>query len=115
MSGGGSRYVVIGAGPAGLTAARELARRGRDVEVLEQGHIVGGLARTESYKGFHFYMGGHRFFTKVGAVNELWRAPEFTLVFFAEETFVVLPAAGAPAEFHDLFAERVRAAGGKVR
>ena len=49
------------------------------------------------------------------AVHEVWRAPEFMLVFFAEETFVVLPAAGAPAEFHDLFAERVRAAGGKVR
>ncbi|HKZ05957.1 MAG TPA: NAD(P)/FAD-dependent oxidoreductase [Methylomirabilota bacterium] len=73
MSGGGPRYVVIGAGPAGLTAARELARRGRDVVVLEQGHIVGGLARTESYKGFHFDMGGHRFFTKVDEVQKIWR------------------------------------------
>ena len=74
MSGAGaSRYVVIGAGPAGLTAARELSRRGRDVVVLEQGHVVGGLARTESYKGFHFDMGGHRFFTKVDEVQKIWR------------------------------------------
>jgi len=48
------------------------------------------------------------------AVTELWRAPGFALMFFAKESFVVLPAAGAPTRFHDLLAERVRAAGGKV-
>jgi protoporphyrinogen oxidase len=68
----GARHVVIGAGPAGLTAARELARQGRPVVVLEQAGIVGGLARTESYKGFHFDMGGHRFFTKVDEVQKIW-------------------------------------------
>jgi len=72
--------VVIGAGPAGLTAARELARQGRPVVVLEQARIVGGLARTESYKGFHFDMGGHRFFTKVDEVQKIWQevlGPDF--------------------------------------
>ncbi|HTY77431.1 MAG TPA: NAD(P)/FAD-dependent oxidoreductase [Candidatus Bathyarchaeia archaeon] len=67
-----SRVVVIGAGPAGLTAARELARQGYSLVVLEQNGIVGGLARTETYRGFHFDMGGHRFFTKVDEVRKLW-------------------------------------------
>jgi protoporphyrinogen oxidase len=65
--------VVIGAGPAGLTAAYDLALRGFSPTVLEQGAIVGGLARTESYRGFHFDMGGHRFFTKSAPVEAIWR------------------------------------------
>jgi protoporphyrinogen oxidase len=74
------RVVVIGAGPAGLTAARELARQGLAPIVLEKDGIVGGLARTERYKGFHFDMGGHRFFTKVDEVQKIWQevlGPEF--------------------------------------
>ena len=67
------RVIVIGAGPAGLTAARELARLGLLPVVLERGSIVGGLARTETYRGFHFDMGGHRFFTKVEEVQKVWR------------------------------------------
>jgi len=67
------QVVVIGAGPAGLTAALELARRDIAPLVLEQGAAVGGLARTESYRGFHFDMGGHRFFTKVAEVEAFWR------------------------------------------
>jgi protoporphyrinogen oxidase len=69
----GSDVVVIGAGPAGLTAAYELVLRGRHPIVLEQGAIVGGLARTESYRGFHFDMGGHRFFTKAAPIEAIWR------------------------------------------
>jgi protoporphyrinogen oxidase len=65
--------VVAGAGPAGLTAAYLLARRGIDVRVYEKDQRVGGLAQTAEYKGFKFDIGGHRFFTKVGAVNTLWR------------------------------------------
>src|SRR5882757_5581117 len=65
--------VVIGAGPAGLTAAYELTRFNVRPTVVEQSHIVGGLARTESYQGFHFDMGGHRFFTKVVEIEALWR------------------------------------------
>lgn len=64
--------VVIGAGPAGLTAAWELARRNLPVTVLEKSNLPGGIARTEQYKGYHFDIGGHRFFTKVPEVNRLW-------------------------------------------
>jgi protoporphyrinogen oxidase len=65
--------VVIGAGPAGLTAAYELTRRGVPVVVYEQDRQVGGLARTVEHKGFRFDIGGHRFFTKVPIVERLWR------------------------------------------
>src|SRR5262245_64160374 len=64
--------VIIGAGPAGLAAARELTRFNVRPVVVEQSHTVGGLARTESYRGFHFDMGGHRFFTKVEEVSKFW-------------------------------------------
>jgi protoporphyrinogen oxidase len=66
------KHVVIGGGPAGLTAAYVLARRGRSPIVLEKDGQVGGIARTVEYKGFRFDIGGHRFFTKVGAVQKLW-------------------------------------------
>ncbi len=58
--------VVIGAGPAGLTAAYELAKRGvTDVTILEADDIVGGISRTVERDGWRFDIGGHRFFTKV--------------------------------------------------
>ena len=72
--------VIIGAGPAGLTAAHELATRGVPVVVLEQDVRVGGLARTEEDGGFRFDIGGHRFFTKVPIIEQLWRSvlgPDF--------------------------------------
>jgi protoporphyrinogen oxidase len=67
------QVVVIGAGPAGLTAAYELTKLDSNPIVIEKGDKVGGIARTEAYKGFYFDMGGHRFFTKVEAVNKTWR------------------------------------------
>jgi protoporphyrinogen oxidase len=65
--------VIIGAGPAGLTAAYELTKHGISPIVLEQSGGVGGIARTESYKGYFFDMGGHRFYTKSKPVQEFWR------------------------------------------
>ncbi len=65
--------VIIGAGPAGLTAAYEATRYGRSPVVLEKSRLVGGIARTETYKGFRFDMGGHRFFTKSPEVDQMWR------------------------------------------
>ena len=67
------RVVIIGGGPAGLTAAYELAKLGRAAVVLEADNVVGGIARTVNYKGFLFDIGGHRFFSKWDEVNELWR------------------------------------------
>lgn len=64
---------IIGAGPAGLTAAYLLAKNNVDVTVLEADPVyVGGISRTATYKGFHFDIGGHRFFSKSKAVEDFW-------------------------------------------
>jgi len=69
----GDRVAIIGAGPAGLTAAYVLAKQGdARVTVLEADDIVGGISRTAQYKGFRFDIGGHRFFTKIAPVEALW-------------------------------------------
>lgn len=65
--------VVIGGGPAGLTAAYCLAKHELHSIVLEKGDRVGGISRTETYKDYRFDIGGHRFFTKVPEVQHLWR------------------------------------------
>lgn len=65
--------VVVGAGPAGLTASYELAKQGIRSVVLEKADKVGGISRTEVYKGYRFDIGGHRFFTKVDAVQKFWK------------------------------------------
>jgi len=65
--------ICIGAGPAGLTAGRRLALEGVDVIVLERDPVhVGGISRTEQYKGFRFDVGGHRFFSKSSEIEALW-------------------------------------------
>jgi len=68
----GVSTVIIGAGPAGLTAAYELSKHGVASTVLEQDAAVGGIARTVDYKGYLFDLGGHRFFTKVSLVDKMW-------------------------------------------
>ena len=64
--------VVLGGGPAGLTAGYLLAKNDKPVIVLESSDIVGGIARTEVRDGYRFDLGGHRFFTKVKEVDDLW-------------------------------------------
>jgi len=68
----GQHVVVVGAGPAGLTAAYLLSKEGVSTTVLEADCVVGGISRTAEYKGFRFDIGGHRFFTKIDAVQALW-------------------------------------------
>src|SRR3977135_160618 len=64
---------IIGAGPAGLTAAYLLSKNNVDVmDVEADPTYVGGISRTATYKGFHFDIGGHRFFSKSKAVEDLW-------------------------------------------
>ena len=63
---------VLGGGPAGLTAGYLLAKQGRPVIVFEAEDQVGGLAKTEVRDGYRFDLGGHRFFTKVKEVDDLW-------------------------------------------
>jgi protoporphyrinogen oxidase len=65
--------ICIGAGPAGLTAAYLLSKEGVPVTVLERDPVyVGGISKTARYKGFHFDIGGHRFFSKSSEVERLW-------------------------------------------
>jgi protoporphyrinogen oxidase len=67
------KAVIVGAGPAGLTAAYELSKQKAPVVVLESNpQYVGGISRTVNYQGFHFDIGGHRFFSKSREVEDLW-------------------------------------------
>lgn len=65
---------IIGAGPAGLTAAYELLKQSEEYEVtvFEESTYMGGISKTVNYKGNRMDMGGHRFFSKVPEVNEWW-------------------------------------------
>ncbi|MEW4468888.1 NAD(P)/FAD-dependent oxidoreductase [Parasphingorhabdus sp. JC815] len=64
---------IIGAGPAGLTAAYLLSKKGYSVKVIEKDPLyVGGISRTVEYEGFRFDIGGHRFFSKSKEVVDLW-------------------------------------------
>ena len=90
------RLVIIGAGPAGLTAAFENARHGGTSVVLEKDDVVGGIARTVQHRGFRFDIGGHRFFTKVREVEALWhevlthdfiRVPRMSRILYRKKFF----------------------------
>jgi len=90
------KFVVIGGGPAGLTAAYELTKLNAALTVLEKSHTVGGIARTENYKGYHFDMGGHRFFTKSKEVDNFWhevlaedflRRPRLSRIYYKNSFF----------------------------
>ena len=78
--------LIIGAGPAGLTAAYELLTQSEEevqVTIFEESDCFGGISRTVNYKGNRMDMGGHRFFSKIPEVNEWWQK--------------MLPAQGAPS------------------
>jgi protoporphyrinogen oxidase len=81
----GEPVVVIGAGPAGLTAAYQLVKAGRRPVVLEADEVVGGISRTVLRDGWRFDIGGHRFFTKVPEVEALWHE------ILPEEDFLLRP------------------------
>jgi protoporphyrinogen oxidase len=73
MSDRRNKAVIIGAGPAGLTAAYELCKEGQPVVVLESDpRYVGGISRTVEYHGYRFDIGGHRFFSKSREIEDLW-------------------------------------------
>ena len=69
------KVVIIGAGPAGLTAAYELLKDKNDqyeVTILEETSEIGGISRTVRYNGNRMDIGGHRFFSKDQEVMEFW-------------------------------------------
>lgn len=81
------KVIIIGAGPAGITAALELLRRGKneyDITVLEESDSIGGISRTVNLDGNRMDIGGHRFFSKEQRVNEWWQS--------------ILPLQGAPSK-----------------
>ena len=92
----GRDVVVIGAGPGGLSTAYELSRHGVSIDILEKDTQPGGIARTESYKGYLFDLGGHRFFTKIAVVQKMWeeilgddfiRRPRMSRILFRSKFF----------------------------
>jgi protoporphyrinogen oxidase len=66
--------LIIGAGPAGLTAGVELVRRGNTPLIIESTEKIGGISRTEFIEGWRFDLGGHRFFTKNERVTKFWQS-----------------------------------------
>ncbi|MEI3536599.1 MAG: NAD(P)/FAD-dependent oxidoreductase [Bacilli bacterium] len=68
------KVLIIGAGPAGLTAAYKLLKSNQDIEVtiLEASENIGGISRTYNYKNNRMDIGGHRFFSKDKRVTDLW-------------------------------------------
>jgi protoporphyrinogen oxidase len=117
--------LVLGGGPAGLTAGYLLERSGRDVVVLEAEDQVGGLAKTVEIDGYRFDLGGHRFFTKVTEVDALWheilgdeflRRPRMSRIYW-NNRYLDYPLRGAdvikklgPIELTRCMASYVRAA-----
>jgi protoporphyrinogen oxidase len=88
--------LIIGAGPAGLTAAYEASKIGISPTVLDSDRQVGGLSRTVDYKGYRFDIGGHRFFSKVQLINDLWKEilsedfllrPRLSRIFYRDHFF----------------------------
>lgn len=68
------RPVVIGSGPAGISAAHALSGREIPSLILEKDSQIGGLCKTVEYKGFRCDIGGHRFFTKNQEIQGLWES-----------------------------------------
>ena len=85
------KVIVIGAGPAGLTAAYELSKQKEDYDVVvyEESNTFGGISRTVNYKGNRMDMGGHRFFSKVDAVNKWWEET-FLVSFSVSDKYILL-------------------------
>lgn len=64
--------IIVGAGPAGLTAAHELLATAVKPVVLEESEEIGGISKTVRYKGNRIDIGGHRFFSKSNEVMDWW-------------------------------------------
>jgi protoporphyrinogen oxidase len=67
------KVIIIGGGPAGLTASYQLSKADIPSIVLEKDNTLGGISRTVNYKDYHFDIGGHRFFTKIKEVENIWK------------------------------------------
>ncbi len=115
--------VIIGGGPAGLTAALELSKHDVPAVVLEADKQVGGIARTVNYKGYLFDIGGHRFFTKWDEVNKIWsdvlgdkflERPRLSRIYYKKK-FFLYPLVAKNALFGLGLFESVRILGSYVK
>jgi protoporphyrinogen oxidase len=109
------KVIIIGAGPAGLTAALELVRDGRlQPIVLEASDAVGGLSRTVEYKGYRMDIGGHRFFSRSDWVMDWWREilpiaaeqPESRIAYRGQERKVGADSTAIPSDGRALLVRR---------
>jgi protoporphyrinogen oxidase len=66
------KVIIVGAGPAGLTAGYELIKKGFDVTIFEADSLIGGISKTVDHNGNKIDLGGHRFFSKIPEVNNWW-------------------------------------------
>jgi protoporphyrinogen oxidase len=91
-----NEVVIIGAGPAGLTAGFELSKLGMRSTIIEADNQVGGISRTVNYRGYRFDIGGHRFFSKVPLINQVWEEilgeeflvrPRLSRIYYREHFF----------------------------
>ncbi len=97
------KVAIVGGGPAGLTAEDELSKAGMESIVLEKDQMVDGISRTVKYNDYYFDIGGHRFFTKVKAVNDMWhevlngdflRCSRLSLIYYKK----ILPLSSSPLQ-----------------
>ena len=65
---------MIGAGPAGLTAALTLAQAGEKVILLEQRETVGGISSSQRWNSFILEFGPHTYHVKRDRIDEIIRA-----------------------------------------
>ena len=96
------KALIIGAGPAGLTAAYELLKKSKDIEVtvFEETEQFGGISKTVEYKGNRMDMGGHRFFSKIPEVNAWWdeKQQRILLTFDCDHPAIVIGKEGKTLE-----------------
>ena len=95
-----NRLIILGAGPAGLTAGYEGLKRGLDPVIYEQDLQVGGISKTVNYQGYRFDMGGHRFFTKSKEVQRGGRkssGTRFSGVRGCRESITTRPSSTTPS------------------
>ncbi len=90
------RIVIMGAGPAGLSAGYKLIKEGFDTVIYEADKQVGGISKTIKFKDYYFDLGGHRFFTKSDEVNSLWneilgknfkKTPRLSRIYYKDRFF----------------------------